>query len=109
MEQTKFPAWGLFDGRSALPNIGMFNSETNKEKRVGKVVGYKLSKGKEWHLYSGGGGWGNPYERDAKAVLQDVIRGYASLDSAREDHGVVIEKVAGEYVLDEPETEKLRK
>jgi len=110
VEQTKFPAWGLFGGKTGLPNIGIVNPGTSKEKRVGKVMGYKVNKGEEWHLHSGGGGgWGNPYERDTKAVLQDVIRGYVSLDSARKDYGVVIRKVDDEYVLDEAGTEKLRK
>jgi N-methylhydantoinase B/oxoprolinase/acetone carboxylase alpha subunit len=40
---------------------------------------------------SGGGGWGNPAERDPLAVLQDVKDGFISLHSAREDYGVVIE------------------
>jgi N-methylhydantoinase B len=110
VEQTKFPAWGLFGGKYGLPNIGIINPGTSKEKKVGKVVSYKLFKGDEWHIHSGGGGgWGNPFERDAKAVLKDVIGGYVSLDSARKDYGVAIRQVQGEYVLDEAETAKLRK
>ena len=40
---------------------------------------------------SGGGGWGNPAERDPLAVLQDVKDGFISVCSASEDYGVVIE------------------
>jgi N-methylhydantoinase B len=40
---------------------------------------------------SGGGGYGNPRERDAEAVRQDVLKGYVSIDAARRDYGVVIE------------------
>jgi len=40
----------------------------------------------------GGGGWGDPLERDPSAVLDDVIDGYVSLDAARKHYGVVIEE-----------------
>lgn len=107
--QTKFPAWGLFDGKSGLPNLGILNPGTKKERRIGKVVGYKIQKGEEWHTYTGGGGgWGNPYERDEKSVLQDVIQEYVSVDSASKDYGVVVKKVDDEYILDKRKTRELR-
>ena len=40
---------------------------------------------------AGGGGWGNPLDRDATRVLTDVIRGYVSLEKAASDYGVVID------------------
>jgi N-methylhydantoinase B len=40
---------------------------------------------------AGGGGYGNPLERDADAVANDVADGYVSLESAREIYGVVID------------------
>jgi N-methylhydantoinase B len=38
----------------------------------------------------GGGGYGDPSNRDPEAVLEDVIDGYVSVESAREDYGVAI-------------------
>jgi N-methylhydantoinase B len=38
---------------------------------------------------SGGGGWGNPLERDPARVLRDLREGYISIEKAREDYGVV--------------------
>lgn len=38
----------------------------------------------------GGGGWGDPLERDPAAVLDDVQSGYVSVDGARDDYGVVL-------------------
>jgi N-methylhydantoinase B len=110
VEETKFPAWGLFGGKSALPNVGILWPGTSKERKYGKISQLPFKKG-ERHLIltGGGGGWGDPYERDANAVLNDVIRGYISLESARKDYGVVIREEDGEYILDEVETEKLRK
>jgi len=110
VEQTKDPPRGLFGGKKGLANVGILWPGTSKEKKFGKFTGVPFLEG-ERHcvLTGGGGGWGNPYERDMQAVLEDVIRGYVSLDSARKDYGVVIREENGESILDEVETEKLRK
>jgi N-methylhydantoinase B len=44
----------------------------------------------EFHS-AGGGGYGDPFERDPEAVQSDVGNGYVSIDRAREDYGVVID------------------
>jgi N-methylhydantoinase B len=38
----------------------------------------------------GGGGWGDPLERDLKLVKRDVRDGYVSLEGAQRDYGVVV-------------------
>ncbi len=38
----------------------------------------------------GGGGYGDPFERELSAVLDDVLNGYVTLDAAARDYGVVI-------------------
>jgi N-methylhydantoinase B len=38
----------------------------------------------------GGGGWGDPRERDPESVRTDVIEEFISRGSAREDYGVVL-------------------
>ena len=37
-----------------------------------------------------GGGYGDPYERDTSLVLDDVLDELISIDTARNDYGVVI-------------------
>ncbi len=39
---------------------------------------------------AGGGGCGNPLERDLEMIERDVLEGYVSLEKAREDYGLVI-------------------
>ena len=39
----------------------------------------------------GGGGYGDPRLRSVEMVTRDVIRGFVSIDSARDDYGVVID------------------
>jgi len=41
-------------------------------------------------LTGGGGGWGDPLERDIEAVRQDVINGYVTPAGAEHDYGVII-------------------
>ena len=54
---------------------------------------YQLKKGDIFEIYeSGGGGYGDPFKRDKNLVLQDVINGYVSCESAAEDYGVVIDQ-----------------
>jgi N-methylhydantoinase B len=40
---------------------------------------------------AGGGGFGDPLDRDPEMVREDVIQGYVSLEKAKEDYGVVID------------------
>lgn len=39
---------------------------------------------------TGGGGWGDPFEREPELVLLDVVRGLVSVESAERDYGVVV-------------------
>ncbi|MGD9137749.1 MAG: hydantoinase B/oxoprolinase family protein [Desulfobacterales bacterium] len=55
---------------------------------------------------AGGGGYGNPLERDPLAVKADVVNGYVSIAKARDDYGVVIDP--GRLNVDEVETDKIR-
>ncbi len=56
-----------------------------------KVAGLRLKRGDLLSVeFAGGGGWGDPFERDVGRVRDDVARGYVSAASAREDYGVVL-------------------
>ena len=39
---------------------------------------------------TGGGGWGDPLEREPSLVVLDVVQGKVSARAAREDYGVVL-------------------
>lgn len=53
----------------------------------------------------GGGGFGDPHLRPAERVAEEVRFGYVSVESARDDYGVV---VTPDGVVDEAATEALR-
>jgi N-methylhydantoinase B len=87
----KNPAWGLWGGgqgqggarRVRLPGTDEWIDVDAFQYAVPAQTGVIIQS-------SGGGGWGNPLERDAAAVLRDVIDGLTSLGAAREQYGVVI-------------------
>ena len=54
----------------------------------------------------GAGGWGDPYERDLEKVLRDVEDRKISLEMAKKNYGVVINKKTLEVEIEA--TEKLR-
>jgi N-methylhydantoinase B len=56
---------------------------------------------------AGGGGYGDPFERDPAAVAQDVLYGYVSIEKAKEDYGVVIDPDS--LKVDQDATKNLRK
>jgi N-methylhydantoinase B len=58
-------------------------------------------------IAGGGGGYGNPLERDPDAVREDVIEGYVSPEHARSDYGVVLKP--GTFEIDRRATEILRR
>jgi N-methylhydantoinase B len=55
---------------------------------------------------AGGGGHGNPLERDPEMVVEDVMEGYVSLKKAREEYGVII--IPKTMKTDVKATKKLR-
>ena len=54
----------------------------------------------------GGGGWGDPLERDERSRARGRRDGYVSLDAARDDYGVVID--AATMTIDGTATAALR-
>jgi N-methylhydantoinase B len=65
----------------------------------------------------GGGGFGDPFSRDAERVRRDVVAGYVSPAAAERDYGVVVRytgrpdalvRLADDYVLDVQATAALR-
>jgi N-methylhydantoinase B len=55
---------------------------------------------------AGGGGHGNPLEREPEMVESDMIEGYVSIEAAKKDYGVVIDPKT--MKVDEEATRKLR-
>ena len=97
---------GLPGGKGAC----IVNPGGDKEKRLPSRFGdQSLSKGDLLRIERpGGGGQGNPLNRTAEQVLEDVRQGYVSVERARSDYKVVIRYRDSEPCLDWVETQVLR-
>ena len=105
-DRQKYQTWGLYGGKGGAPSESFINPDT-ENRRIGKIT-TNIKKGDVYRLItSGGGGWGDPLERDPKLVLKDVRDEKVSVKRAREAYGVVINETAME--VDVAETDKLRK
>ena len=61
--------------------------------QVSKMVGIKINRGQHLRLETpGGGGYGDPFERDPDAILSDIKDGYVSVESAKHQYGVIIDQ-----------------
>lgn len=75
---------GIVDGNGELDPAGEFVF-------FGRRPMWSQNRGStlRW-ITNGGGGWGDPYDRDPQAVLRDVRDEYVSIPGALRDYGVVI-------------------
>ena len=86
-ERSGNPAWGLFGGQHGAPPEVIINPATPKETRRLKTNRMPLRQGDTVRCYTGGGGgYGDPLERDPQAVLTDVADGHISPHYARQHH-----------------------
>jgi N-methylhydantoinase B len=100
--------WGLHGGLEAAGNgIGIRRNGTwETDLPNAKIFGVRLKQGDAYLMQSGGGGgFGDPYERDAALVARDVAEGYVSVAAAFDLYGVV---VTAEGVLDVEATRRQR-
>jgi N-methylhydantoinase B len=85
-----FP-WGINGGKEGSNNkVQIFSGDNMVEKAT--FSNYMLKKGDLVRFISaGGGGYGDPSERDKKRVIDDVANGYITVEEARKVYGVAID------------------
>jgi N-methylhydantoinase B len=104
-DRTTSAPWGLFGGESASPSRFLRNPETDGETTLTSKSTTSLEPGEVVSVRTpGGGGYGDPADRDPQAVLADVIDEKVSHERAREAYGVVVENEA----VDEDATRERR-
>lgn len=90
-DRTRFAAWGANGGLPGATSAFWRNKGAPKAVDLGNTDVVALDPGDVILVAGcGGGGWGNPWERDAADVLFDVQQGKVSAASAEKHYGVVI-------------------
>lgn len=103
------PIFGCFDEQGRPdPYNGSLSDGTRYD--VSKFSGLMLQPGQALRVLSGGGGgWGDPLERDTALVLDDVLDEIVSPEAARTEYGVVLAvDDDGSILVDESATAKNR-
>ncbi len=91
-ERATSRPWGLFGGRPGSAARYLVNPETDPVD-VGSKSTTKLAPGEVGSIQTpGGGGYGDPLERDPEAVLEDVRDGKVSVEAAADEYGVVVDE-----------------
>ena len=93
VENNRFPAWGVAGGKAGGTSRVVLNPGRPDEIEV-----RPFSDDNPWQAgdlvrirTAGGGGWGDPLEREVRLVEKDVRGGFVSLESARSEYGVAID------------------
>lgn len=104
-DRTRFPAPGMLGGGDgAAGSVGTASGETLHPKRQQRIPARE-------HLVlklPGGGGYGDPLERDPELVRRDVEDGLVSPERALEAYGVVLTDAEHGFVVDEEATARSR-
>ena len=98
----KYPPRGLFGAGAGAEARFLVNNQTGDASGLtlcqpGDVIEFDSA---------GGGGYGDPLQRDPLAVEADVVNGYVSIEKALENYGVVIDPTT--LKVDLEETDKVR-
>ena len=82
--------YGLQGGKPGGGSINILQ-HTDREEVLPTMISTAIVEGERiYHRQAGGGGWGDPLERDPEAVARDVRNGKVSIEAAREAYGVAL-------------------
>lgn len=105
--KTKTRPWAIGGGLPGESNTVVLHPGTDHEEHVGASYSHFLAGERIRNLTGGGGGWGDPLQRDPKLVIADVSAGLVSAQRAEADYGVVVDPDT--LAMDEEATRRLRR
>jgi N-methylhydantoinase B/oxoprolinase/acetone carboxylase alpha subunit len=90
-DRVRLGCYGVNGGKAGAPFSVAILSGSNVRFLGGLVDGEPVAAGEVVAVRTtGGGGWGDPLEREPELVCEDVIEGRVSPHAARDDYGVVL-------------------
>jgi N-methylhydantoinase B len=105
-DRKVFRPYGLYGGNPGASSSNTMNPGRDARPLDSKLTMTMYSGEVLRHELAGGGGWGDPLERDPESVLWDVRNELVSVKSARDDYGVIVQSDG--WQIDYNATEKLR-
>ena len=110
-KRRQCPPWGLNGGKDGATSDYLLKLPGQDEWESVDVGLHPVPKGSLVIIRTaGGGGWGDPLERDPEKVLEDVIEGFITAEAAKKEYGVGLKPAQGEnpYELDHDATREAR-
>jgi N-methylhydantoinase B len=91
-DRSILSCWGVNGGKAGAPfRVTIDPGGPNEREMEGLVDDEPVKAGEVIRIRTtGGGGWGDPLERDVEAVVRDVRWGKVSREAAERDYGVVL-------------------
>jgi N-methylhydantoinase B len=104
--RTVCPPWGLWGGGEGEPSAYLLRlpGENEFKMMVGAHIPVPLHASAIVRT-GGGGGWGDPFQRDPELVRTDVLEEFVSREAAREKYGVALHD---DLTIDDDTTRQLR-
>lgn len=90
-DRCRFRPWGILGGKAGGLSTMIVNPGRADERVLNNIDTFVAGPGDVVRIISpGGGGRGNPLEREPERVLTDVIAGYVTREAAEVEYGVVL-------------------
>jgi N-methylhydantoinase B len=109
-DRSILSCWGVRGGRAGTPFRVTIDPGGPAERVMPGLCDWEpVAAGEVIRIETtGGGGWGDPLERDPDRVAADVIQGKVSRSAARHDYAVVFLPGDGDPVVDDAATGERR-
>jgi N-methylhydantoinase B len=105
--KTRTKPWPIAGGREGDNNHIVLNPGTDREVVQGGSYNHLDTGEVLVNNTGGGGGYGDPFEREPALVARDVRNGFVSVGAAEREYGVVVDPVT--FAVDEAATADRRK
>ena len=92
IDTVENPPWGVAGGKSAGSGRAVINPGRADERVVPPISdSHVVKRGDIVRIETGGGGgWGDPFDREPARVLTDIRGGFVSREAAARDYGVIV-------------------
>ena len=110
-KRRQCPPWGLNGGKDGATSDYLLKLPGQDEWESVDVGLHPVPKDSRVIIRTaGGGGWGDPLEREPEKILEDVIEGFIAAEAAKKEYGVILKPALGAnpYVLDPEATRETR-
>ena len=109
-DRSILSCWGVKGGMAGAPfRVTIDPDGPNERDMEGLVDDEPVRAGEIIRIRTtGGGGWGDPLDREVALVRRDVLWGKVSRDAAKRDYGVVVTGPADDPEVQEDATVRLR-